>query len=72
MARFDYIGLQCPLCGRADLWVWTKGSVRCCACKSIMPKSWLVERAGSPKRLPRVKMTLCRVKMDEGKMKGPA
>jgi hypothetical protein len=58
MARFDYAGLRCPLCGRADLWAWKAGSVRCCACRSIMPRDWLVELIGEPKRLSRVKMTL--------------
>ena len=62
MARFDYGGLRCPLCGKADLWGWTPGSVRCCACRSIMPRDWLVDRAGAPRRrVSRVNLPLCRV-----------
>ncbi len=60
--KLDYAGLRCPLCGRADLWAWTTGSVRCCACRSIMPWDWLVDRSGEPRRrVSRVNLPLCRV-----------
>ena len=59
MASFDYSRLQCPLCGKADLWFWGAGSVRCCACTSIMPRDWVCEPVRRPNRLRRVKMPLC-------------
>ena len=73
MARFDYVGMRCPLCGRADLWAWTPGSVRCCTCRSIMPRAWLVDLVGRAKEgAARQDDAVLGARCYEGKMKGPA